>query len=159
MPHRPQTTIQHRQLPRHPVPMETSSTHIAPDTRQPPRHLKHRKPLSTTTQLRHLPKIRQTIRPENARTTATISRQMNKAAQINTLRRIRRQCQYLAIEWGLGYMCDRGNTTSNGVRYITGGTDRQQMRRHCTLLCQDILRKAKNMGISITISNNKLLTI
>ena len=60
---------------------------------------------------------------------------------------------------GLGYMCDRGNTTSNGVRYITGGTDRQQMRRHCTLLCQDILRKAKNMGISITISNNKLLTI
>ena len=66
---------------------------------------------------------------------------------------------YLATEGGLGYMCDRGNTTSNGVRYITGGTDRQQMRRHCTLLCQDILRKAKNMGISITISNNKLLTI
>ena len=85
---------------------------------------------------------------------------MNKAAQINTLRRIRRQCPYLATEGGgLGYMCDRGNTTSNGVRYITGGTDRQQMRRHCTLLCQDILRKAKNMGISITISNNKLLTI
>ena len=159
MPHRPQTTIQHRQLPRHPVPIETSSTHIPPDTRQPPRHLKHRKPLSTTTQPRHLPKIRQTIRPENARTTATISRQMNKAAQINTLRRIRRQCPYLATEGGLGYMCDRGNTTSNGVRYITGGTDRQQMRRHCTLLCQDILRKAKNMGISITISNNRLLTI
>ena len=84
---------------------------------------------------------------------------MNKAAQINTLRRIRRQCPYLANEGGLGYMCDRGNTTSNGVRYITGGTDRQQMRRHCTLLCQDILRKAKNMGISITISNNRLLTI
>ena len=159
MPHRPQTTIQHRQLPRHPVPMETSSTHIPPDPRHPPRPLKHRKPLSTTTQPRHLPKIRQTIRPENARTTATISRQMNKAAQINTLRRIRRQCPYLATEGGLGYMCDRGNTTSNGVRYITGGTDRQQMRRHCTLLCQDILRKAKNMGISITISNNKLLTI
>lgn len=41
---------------------------------------------------------------------------MNKAAQINTLRRIRRQCPYLATEGGLGYMCDRGNTTSNGHR-------------------------------------------
>ena len=37
---------------------------------------------------------------------------MNKAAQINTLRRIRRQCPYLATEGGLGYMCDRGNTTA-----------------------------------------------
>lgn len=76
---------------------------------------------------------------------------MNKSRQLSVLRSIRRQCPFLATEGGLGYMCDRGNTTSNGVRYITGGSDRQQMRRHCTLRCQDIMRKAKKMGILITI--------
>lgn len=84
---------------------------------------------------------------------------MNKSKQLHALRLFRSMCPFLQREGGIGYMCGRGNTTTNGVPYITRITDRQQQRRRCSLACADIVLKAQSAGIKITMSNQQLLSI
>lgn len=72
---------------------------------------------------------------------------MSITSQLSSLRRIRRQCPFLCREGAVGYMCGR----NLGREF--------KMRNRCSLACPDILEKAQNLGLNVSINHSKLSAI